>query len=304
MIEVEAGKLSGIITMRKGRNPESMVEVAKFPNMILDSGLRLFRSTTEFMTYVNVGSSSVAVLPSQTGLQNKLHHSNTTVGKDITGADTSDPVDQFVYRIRTLRIPPKGAPYNVAEVGFGSDTNNTCYNRALVLQDGNPTSISVLGDEYLDVTLEVRLYPPATDFTGTLTPTGKDLEERTWVARVGMGTAAGTLQYGSSWGLQGGRQALYAIASSAALPGRYSRPSDSLAANRSNPKGAANSSSDASTTIIIVFPLNAANLTGGVRTIGMYSGERFDFNFEFDPPFMKTTEDILTFTFKYTWGRK
>ena len=66
-----------------------------------------------------------------------------------------------------------------SEIGTGAYNNsrtpqNCCYSRALILDGGgSPLAITVLADEYLDVTYTLRVYPDVTnDFSGSFVMSG------------------------------------------------------------------------------------------------------------------------------------
>lgn len=307
MVELPSAEMSGFITIHKGVDPDNIEYTSSFPNMILDTGLREFGINTTYLKYCNVGSSGAAVSANQTGLQNKLYHSDTNQGAEQVGVNQDDPVNPFIYRRLTKRFPPKGVAYNVAEVGFGWNTENSCFNRALVLDgSGAPVAISVQGNEYLDVTYEVRLYPPMQDTTGVVIPSGVDTSPRTWTARAA-GGSGGTLSYNTSsgWSLGGG----YVSGQSTSRPSAHATSLSEVFAipagriGLGGTSGGIMDSTGAGATYSISFPLNEANSTFGVRsvskpTLGPY------FQIEFDPPFMKTDENELTISFRHSWGRR
>lgn len=302
MIEIEAGKLKGVITIQKGCDPDDMREVASFPNMILDSGLiRYGQRNPQVLLYCNVGSSSEPVAANQTGLLAKLYHSSQKQGSDQRTAVTSGVDEPYLRLVRTIRFSPQGVSYNVAEVGFGWNTSNACFNRALVMVDGAPSNISVLDNEYLDVTIELRVYPPVNDFTGTFTPTGRDTAERMWTARSG---GVGSLQYETNggWSCEGGAEetAGHGHWSSGALPALFGvLAGGAVIGSPCRPTPVAGEPAH-----VLSMSAGTGYANGTIRTVSTMNVASYRFNIEFDPPFIKTNEDTFSVSFKYTWGRK
>ena len=300
MIELK-NELSGYFTVSKGTDPDNMVEVASFPNLITDAGLLMYGASSDFIRYCNIGSSSTTPTVSDTTLINRLYYSESALSEN-TGANNTNPNARYVYRRRTMRFTPKGVPYTIAEVGYGWNTTGSVFNRALVVDGGgSPTTISVLDNEYIDITYELRLYPPTTDSTGTLTPTGKDVVPRNWTARAA-GDSGNISYYVFGWSLGGG-------------PGLQSLTAyrDNIGTLFSTPTGYVGSANTAgSYTINPVIPeitySRKFELTEGNDALGIKSlfaiGYGYYYQIGFDAPFMKTNTDEITFTFKISWGRR
>lgn len=132
-----------------------------FPNLILDAGLERF-ATAAWFTACQVGSGNAAPINSNTQLQTFVA-GTSTVQVSTTGAQASTPY--FGWARKTFRFAQGAAAGNLAEVGIGwATTGAALYSRALILDASlNPTTITVLSDEFLDVSYEMRLYPPLSD---------------------------------------------------------------------------------------------------------------------------------------------
>ena len=300
MIELK-NELSGYFTVSKGTDPDNMVEVASFPNLITDAGLLRYGYSTDFIKYCNIGSSSTTPTVSDTTLINRLYYSESALSEN-TGANNTDPNARYVYRRRTIRFNPQGVPYTIAEVGFGWNTTGSVFNRALIVDGGgSPTTISVLDNEYIDITYELRLYPPTTDSTGTLTPTGKDVVPRNWTARAA--GDFGNISYnGVAWSVNGGAFLQDITAYGGTIGPLFSIPTALI--NYAN--------GVRSSTINPVIPeitySRKFSLTEGNNALGIKSllatGVGYYYQIGFDAPFMKTNTDEITFTFKISWGRR
>ncbi|HRN97596.1 MAG TPA: hypothetical protein PLZ58_04080 [Candidatus Saccharibacteria bacterium] len=306
MLEIKAGELAGIISVYKGTEPDDMPLLSRFNNLITDNGLRLIGSTRTYISECFIGSGSSTPVASQTSLDNMLSYSNSNQS-DTRGANTDDPLNQYVYRRVRYRFSPTGSAYNVSEIAFGDGVlGDNLFNRALAKDtSGSPTTISVLGDEYLDVELEIRVYPPLADMTGSFAPTGKDTAGRTWTARAAGYGGVLTDDILDGWSAYGNfvegryqQSGGYGYASNSALPPIFSNIPNSfiLDFGRSalHPTGAGY-------TKVVTAGLEDWNTT--IRTVKLF-GNSHVMNIEFDPPFVKTNKDIFKLTYTVTWGRR
>ncbi|WP_444919319.1 hypothetical protein ACJJID_00290 (plasmid) [Microbulbifer sp. CnH-101-G] len=175
--------------------PGSRTTVAQFENLITDLGLnRLGEASPSAATtscYVGSGSATPQVTDSD---MNQFVAKHNVLGSDTRSAQSS--VDPWYLAMRkTYRFNPLGSANNLSEVGVGwaNSPSGALFSRALIRDaDGNPSSITVLADEYLDVTYELRLYPDLRDFNGVVTIGG---EAYNYLARASRANAAGA----SAW---------------------------------------------------------------------------------------------------------
>ena len=304
MINIET-QASGHIWLRKGKTVDAMEEVADFPNLILDVGLREMGSSDQYLSYCSIGTSSVTPNASQTKLLGLLRTTNANAVGEQTGANSDDPLKPYVWRRVTKRFAPSGSNANISEISFGSTSNgSTAFNRALVKDSvGNPSTITLLGDEYLDVVYELRIYPPMQDITGTFTPTGVDTAPRSYIARPK--SLGGALVYNPAlgWAVRdmlrddGFNQS-----------GFYSGDIGTIFAEPSGTKAGFKASfafdaAGSSGTVTLTGQLSAANFPTGIRS-AVGATNSWKFQFQFDPPFMKTADDVFTFSFRHSWGRR
>lgn len=303
MIDLHAGNLEGIITIFKGADPCNLDELPSFKNLITDNGLRLFGSSIDYINYCNIGSGSTVPSSSDTSLTNRLRGSKTVNGADVYGADNTDALNPFVYKRRRIRFAPTGSAYNVSEISFGEDAAGlNLFNRVLVKDGGgSPISLSVLGDEFLDVQIEVRVYPPMNDMSGVLEPTGKDTTTRSWVARASGYGGTLTSIY-ETWEARGnlvGANVASALAYTGALPAIFSAPTGSIGGPTSNTAVLAPTGSSYTRTI----SADLSKWNGSIRTVRLH-GNGNNINIEFTPAFTKTTNDTFELKYKLIWGRK
>lgn len=130
-------------------------------NAILDSGIaRLLGVDGDVITHIQVGTSSTAVDPvNDKGLKNWL------VGTGNTAVDSGKSFgwnnsEGFGWTRLTRQFGEGVAAGIIAEVGAGWAANgDTLFSRALITDGaGNPTTITVLSDEYLTVIYELRRF--------------------------------------------------------------------------------------------------------------------------------------------------
>lgn len=168
-VEIElAGRYRMIVTRPDGTQRDS----GWFDNLITEIGLNRIGSggVGEFIA---VGSGSAAPTFADTSLQ-ALVATSTNVQRNESGAQAASPYYGW-YR-RTVRFAAGQAAGNLSEVGLGwsgSAEARPVFSRALIRDaNGDPTTITVLGDEVLDVLYEMRLYPPMVDQEFNITVSG------------------------------------------------------------------------------------------------------------------------------------
>ena len=302
MINIET-QASGHIWLRKGKTVEAMEEVADFPNLILDVGLREMGLNSDYLRYCSIGTSSVTPNASQTKLIGLLRTTCTNARGEQTGANSDDPNNPYVWRRVTKRFAPSGSNANISEIAFGSTSNgSSAFNRALIKDSGgNPSTITLLGDEYLDVVYELRIYPPMQDITGTFTPTGIDTSPRDYIVRSkGHG---GELRYDSTIGWQVDKMITvtwWNSVHSGDIGVIFSEPSGTSTKIEGS---AVMDPVGASGVITLTAALGSGNFPTGIRSI-VAALDSCKYQFQFDPPFMKTADDVFTFSFRHSWGRR
>ncbi|CAA2366773.1 hypothetical protein [Xanthomonas phage Olaya] len=125
-----------------------------FPNLITDNGLNRMGRNSDYLGNCMVGSGSAAPANTDTSLQS-LVASTATIQADTNGNNASP---RYGWRRKTFRFGTGVAAGNLSEVGVGY-TTTAVFSRALILDGGgSPTTITVLADEVLDVTYELRFY--------------------------------------------------------------------------------------------------------------------------------------------------
>lgn len=129
-------------------------ETGWFDNIVLDSGIDRMLSGA-WGNGVAVGSGSSTPQKTQTQLDSVIANTTTLFANSSGAQTTTEPFYDWVRL--TYRFAEGVAAGNISEVGLTYQNAQTLWNRALVRDtEGNPTSITILSDEFLDVVVEIR----------------------------------------------------------------------------------------------------------------------------------------------------
>lgn len=270
-----------------------------FPNLITDQGLNRMGANSDYLLWCQVGSGDNTPAFTDTTLETFVAATSNQTAVS-TGAQPSSPY--FIAHTITYRFAEGVAAGNLSEVGIAWTSGaSSLFSRALIVDSlGAPTTITVLSDEFLDVTYQLRIYPPTTDVTGTIVISGISYDYTLRAAYVttvqtgfgvgwSIGTAAGCLASNSSYGAMTG--AIGAITTGPS--GTQSQPSTATNAAY----GTNNLYRDSS----FVWDLTRANFNVLSILVGLTWAT---YQIEFDPFIPKDNTKILTLTFRQTWARK
>lgn len=177
---VEIG-VEGYYTLRvmkadaDGNPIESTAREIEFKNLITNSGMDSMGSVSGQRVWdqVMVGSGNTPPQFTDTALASFIAATSTLqVNGAVSRQVGTSP--RWVEVARTWRFPAGVAAGNLSEVGVRqSNTPFTMFSRALIVDaGGNPTTLTVLSGEVLDVTYRFRYFIPETDVTGTVTLNG------------------------------------------------------------------------------------------------------------------------------------
>lgn len=168
----------------KVRRPDESVRVDTgwFKNLITDNGLDLVYNTptgTYGIKYFNVavcvGSGTTAPAVTDTTLETLVateRDPNDYKFNNPTFVEEVGVTPAYWKSVASWRFPTGVAAGNLSEIGIGYDYNNL-FSRALIVDGGgSPTSITVLSDEVLDVTYELRVYINKTQVPFTISISG------------------------------------------------------------------------------------------------------------------------------------
>lgn len=268
--------------------------VSESPNMIVRGGLNLIGNSNGLIRSCVVGTDSTTVSFEDTALGAQIA-STTTIQTETYGAQSSAPYFRW-YR-RTYRFAQGAAAGNLAEVGIKAD-NGVLFSRALIVDSaGNPTTLSILSDEYLDVTYEFRTYAETADIVQQLSVNGSQYTATLRSANVTSGSSyqdygiANTMSSGSSY------HTMY----NGTIGSITGNPSGESYTHGRSLRGSYVENAF-ERTFIFSAGLNNANFTGGVRSIYLQTSQG-NFQVDFSPAIPKNNYMILTIDLTVQWSK-
>ncbi len=265
-----------------------------FPNIITDQGLNRI-GTNQWNTACQVGSGTATPLVTDTGLQTFVA-GTTGLQSAVSSAQGSSPY--YGADTRRYRFAVGVAAGNLSEVGIGwLPTGSNLFSRARILDGGgNPTTITVLSTEVLDVTYEIRNFVPAADVTGNFTVTG--------VGNIGF-TVRGAAATSTGWAPLSVPSMVFNTVYAGNIGPVTGYPSgvQSTITHGTSPAYANNS---LQRVFNYPFDLNEGNVTGGIRSFLTQSGSSNWglFQFELGTIIPKTYAQTLTLSVQNSWARR
>lgn len=279
--------------------------VPPFRNLITNGGLDRMGGNADYLTWCQVGSGSTAPSAGDSNLVSRVAGSST-LQSTLSGVQPSAPY--FTWRRNTKRFATGVAAGNLAEVGMGWLSTGGLFSRALILDAlGTPTTITILADESLDVTYELRAYPKVTDSTGTIVATGNIGGSYDFIMRAANVTSNDDLL---GWhiaqnGTEQGRLSVSAITSRRVyngpigpITGLPSGSSLNVLVNQ-----LAYSLGSLERKFVVALGLNDGNIASGINSTSVKIGIGV-YQCQFTPPIPKTSEDEVNLTFVHTWARR
>jgi hypothetical protein len=279
------------------------IAVDWFENLILDQGLDFLASGVSYLNSCQVGTGSTAPAAGQTALTTHIAGTSTLTGVGVTTTAESAPY----YVAHTLKyfFGEGVAAGNLAEVGVGTATSGTTlFSRSLIKDTfGAPTTITVLPDESLEVTYQLRYYAPASDVSGSVVATGNIGGTYDYILRAAKVT---TVDPGNGWTLPrsqglGTTNSVGFFATASDIAAITSAPAFS---NPINPPVA---SAYVGGNFYIDWTITAtaaqANIAGGVRSFLVNIGIG-TYQIQFDPKIPKTLTDVVQFVIRLSWARR
>lgn len=272
-----------------------------FPNLITDVGLNAI-GTKSYLNACHVGTGNTTPAVNDTVLAGFVA-GTTTRQATAFGAQSTEPY--YGWKTITYRFAQGAAAGNLAEIGVATAATNggstILFSRALILNElGVPTTVTVLSDEVLDATYQIRLYPPLVDTvqnnvaitgsgTHTVTTRARAVTNGWWGELLGSAISFRPFGQEDTVGVHNGDIGTILTGPSGVKSGR----TPSLAAYGDN-----SLLRDATA----AWGLPYGNLDGGIRsasfstTLGLYQTR-------FDPIIDKTNTKTLSLTFRVAWTR-
>jgi hypothetical protein len=300
--EIFAGTVKGRYKIEAVKADGSKRMVADwFDNLITNEGLNHL-GTGGVYTYCMVGSGNTPPVNANTTLQASVSATNAVIA-ETQGAQSSAPY--FGWHRKTFRFPIGAAAGNLSEIGVGWNATNV-FSRALIVDtDNNPTTITVLSDEALDVTYEFRIYPPTADQVNTINISGVTYDVTTRAALV----ATSSHWYPAQLASTGYSSPDYRFRPYTGTIGAITEgPSGTTVNDDQNGEVTYDAYSNNSLTRTgkAEFGLTDGNLSGGIGSILAFvwsNGAAGSYQMSFSPKIPKDMFKILSLNFSFSWAR-
>ncbi|MHA3048651.1 hypothetical protein [Acinetobacter sp. ANC 4639] len=284
------------LIVRKVSDNSIARETAWFHNIVLDAGLARMSAGT-WINRCCIGTGNSTPVATQVALDSFLA-STTTVQSTSESYNTTTLPYYYGAKV-TWRFGEGVAAGNISEVGLGW-SNTNLWNRALIKDgNGNPTTITVLSDEYLDVVSEIRVYPSSSSGSfNLLDKTGAVISTHTYSGMPYISSSgyfsAGIVQIAqSNWG------GIYSGTMGSLVT---SEPSSVIA----NFTPALTYPTPTSVQISITLGLTSSNGSHQsflLRNLTLMGNAYIGYKFQISPTITKTSSQIMTYTFKMSWDR-
>jgi len=264
------------------------------PNLILNQGLNRMGSGS-FIQGCQVGTGSTT--PAVTDAALAAFYARQSFGAQSNGAQSTEPY--YSWRRWEFTFSAFGTNQNITEVGIDWASGANLFSRALIKDsEGDPVALTVLGDEQLIVTYELRIYPPLADVTGTIS--GYDYTLRACnvtASSLGVGWNTAVTAVAAPAG------STQAVAYDGAMGTITGQPTGTVGAagNRSSATDAAYGSGNYYRDMAILWNLTAGNFNILSMRFAWTLGT---FQIQFSPAIPKTADFNLTFTPRITWARR
>lgn len=306
-----------ITVKRLKASTREVVQSITFRNTIVNDGLNAIasekieaRSFSAGLTqYCQVGTGTTAPTTTDSTLESFLAETLEDGPNNFQTGFNDSVSPPYHWFQRSVEFPQGTATGNLTEVGFFDDDEASgpiMFCRQLFKdQQGDPTTITVLSDEILQVLIEVRKFASdLTDQTGQITISGSTYD---LILRPHDYTSNA-----NTWGSFNSRDFVGTL-----TPNRFGLATDSDLVPKENQQSTGstpNSLTQRSYTTgdfyrdtEIVFDPQTANFAGGIRTVTFGSGDEVDdapWQIQFDPAIPKTDTERLVLEFRLIWGRK
>lgn len=300
----------------QARRPDGRVRVDTgwFPNLITDVGLDIPGTSSSWVQSCVVGTGNTPPSVSDTALVAQIASTSSRI-ENVGGSNQT--ADRYTFARTTFRFAAGAAAGNIAEIGIlGGSGGSVLLSRALILDGGgSPTTLTILSDEVLDATYEIRNYPPLTDVVTTMDITGVTHDI---VIRAAEVDSLWTM-YGGGLNLPIGWQA------GAATEGAIVYPSTSVLGDvTGRPSGTGSGDSSRSTgsytpgtyqrSFSNTWNLNRGNVSGGIAAALVTCGQQpsgagetrcgMAFQISFDPVIPKNDTNNLVLNWRQSWARR
>lgn len=296
-------------------------EVGPFKNLITDAGINSYGITSGVgsfnIQYCFVGTGTTPPTVSDTTMGAYVGVSNGTLSDTSTSGGAPD---YYVQLSTVKRFNPGSATGNLTEVGMGELVSTTgpvyslLFSRALIVDSsGNPLTITVLPDEYLDVTYTLRYYVSNSDSTVSVTDTGTGISHTLTSRRYSAATANANTT-GNIFPLGNGDTLTCMGRSSAGVAPSLAPITSSTALLNSSGLGGSGVSfsypgyvgNSYNRSVVATISLDTGNGTYGIEGFDVRSAGALGLRTQVrvSPAIMKTNSKTLTVGFNVSWARR
>lgn len=274
-----------------------------FPNLITDYGLEAWATSGYILRYCRVGSGTTQPTVLDTSLVAQVASATATGGG--TGSQSSPPY--YVWVTYNYVFAQGVAAGNLSEVGVGiTATGADLWSRSRIKDGGgNDTTITILSDEQLTVTYQLRLYVPTTDVTGTISIGGVS---RSFVMRAAQCTTgwSGNTYNGETWYSAPFGTVPYNMGSvcyDGSLGAITSSPSGNAANFCTGYSLATYAANSKYRDLTYTSGINEGNLAAGISAVILRSMNGF-YQISFSPALAKDNTKTCTLTIRQSWARR
>jgi hypothetical protein len=293
----------------------------EFENLITDIGLNYVGSTgiigysfaNELLYACGCGTGSTTPAVTDTGLVAEItpasSNRSTTVGSGADGESyVGGPPEYYQYtHVREFTVSQANG--NLTEIGFfTATTSGTMWMRQLFKDGtGTPTTIVKTSSDILRVTYTLRVYPPASDATGTITISGSNYD---WTLRPC------NTNVSRAWGPgDGNNHGVCTGLGYWTAPFAAAYETDTLGARTGELSGSATAESGGSVAAYVtnnyyrdvtaIWAAGSANYATGIGGVEVWRtpGARYAFQEVFSPKFPKDNTKQLTLVHRHSWAR-
>lgn len=281
------------LIVRKASDDSIARETDWFHNLVLDTGLNRM-SVGTWINRCCVGAGNSTPVATQVALDSFLASTTNSVKSSSVKQTSATP---YFYGVRnTWRFEQGVAAGNISEIGLGwGDTS--LWNRALVKDlNGNPTTITVLADEYLDVISEIRNYVGSG--TGQFNLKNKlgevvSVHNYTYIPSIGTPNSIfNEIRFGRASFFSGDiNNNVNGIPS-----GGETTVNNHISNSYLEPR---------SVSVSLNLPLGVAQFQHKSLLLAhnMLTSDDVRYQIQIDPPITKTSTQVMTYTFELSWDR-
>lgn len=272
-------------------------------NLITDNGLELIGTASATWAYCSVGSGTTTPAFTDTQLATHIATTNTIASGGTSQGIVGSP-DYYAFDIKTFEFATGTAAGNLSEVGVGTASDGTSLQSRALIVDGNgdPTTITVLSDEILQVTFERRHHIPQTDVTGTVDISGNS-HNYTLRAADALNNTSWSASLVTSAYNAGTNVTVVARAYDGTIGATIEDSPSGTAASRDSFVTAAYTADSHQRDGTIKWDLADANFGTGIKSIRFTADMRSTYQAEFDPVINKNDTQVLEINVRHSWSR-